>query len=300
MLRDLVSPVGLNSNSLIGYGLVVGLAGSGDSSASLTSPMMAQMLSRLGLEPQVEDVRQMKSKNVAVVAVTAQLPPVARSGDPLDLEVASLGDAKSLVGGLLLQSLIRGPDGTVYGSGQGRVTATLDGSEAQQGVVVGKVLSGGIVSRDLESPALKRSTLRLRLLRPDVLTASRIAEALSLRLGVGCRVVSSSLVEVDLRATGQSPIEALVEIQSLKIHTEQAATIIIDRQTKSVVVGGATPLKPAIISHRGITVEIGPNGSRLRTVLDSLASSGASPEDIAAILESLRQAGSLSGQIEYR
>lgn len=296
-LRDLVEPVGLNSHGLTGYGLVVGLPGSGDSAVSLTSSMMTQMLTRMGLQPQLDQVRNMKAKNVAVVAVTAQLPPVARSGDPLDLEVASLGDAKSLVGGILLQSLLRGPDGQVYGSGQGRISAPVDAG--QKGTVVGKVLAGGTVSRNLESPALQRSTLMLRLRRPDVVTASRLAEGVGLRLAAMARAVSAEMVEIQLPA-GLTPVEALARIQDLEVTTEQGVTIVVDRHSRSVVVGGHTRLLPAVITHRGITVEIGPQGTTLKKVMDSLAQSGATAEELVAILESLQQAGSLTGRIEYR
>ncbi len=296
-VKNLIRPAGMNSHSLTGYGLVVGLPNTGDSSATLVSPMMTHLLTKLGLEPMLENVQKMKSKNVAVVAITAKLPPVARSGDPIDVEVASLGDAKNLSRGMLLRSLLKGPDDQVYGSAQGRITALPVDDENR---VVGVVTQGGTVSRNLESPALARDTLVLTLLKPDLTTATRIANAVGLRLGVACRVISAEAVEVSLSGSGYSPISALAIIEELNIEPSTGTTIVVNRQTKSVVVGGSVPLKPALISHNGVTVEIGPQGSNLKTVLENLSRMGATSDDIVAILESLRQAGSLSGQIEYR
>lgn len=144
-LKDLVRPAGLNYHRLTGYGLVVGLQNTGDSSASLVSPMMTHLLSKMGLEPMLEDVQKMKSRNVAIVAVTGKLPPVARSGDPIDVEVASLGDAKSLSRGMLVRSLLKGPDDQVYASAQGRITSL---PKEEENRVVGLVSEGGTVSRN--------------------------------------------------------------------------------------------------------------------------------------------------------
>ena len=296
-IKNLIRPAGLNAHNLTGYGLVVGLPNSGDSSNSMVSPMMTHLLTRMGLKPMLANVQRMKSKNVAVVAITAKLPPVVRSGDPIDVEVASLGDAKSLSRGVLLRSILRGPDELIYASAQGRITALPEDEEKR---VVGVISQGGTVSRDLESPALTRETLVLNLLRPDLTAATRIASVVGLRLSVACRVVSAEAVEINLRSSGYTPVTALAIIESLTIDAPFLTTIVVDRQSKSVVVGGAVPLGPALISHNGVTVEIGPQGTTLKAVLESLSKMGADSDDIVAILESLRQAGSLNGQIEYR
>lgn len=296
-VKNLIKPAGLNSHSLTGYGLVVGLPNTGDSSATLVSPMMTHLLSRLGLEPMLENVQKMKSKNVAVVAITAKLPPVARSGDSLDIEVASIGDAKNLSRGVLLRSILRGPDEQIYASAQGRVTALPLDDENR---VVGQITEGGTVSRNLESPALTRDTLVLNLLRSDLATATRISSAIGLRLSVPCRVISGDAIEVNLSRSEYNPVTALAIIESLNIDAPVDTTVVVDRQTQTVVVGGRIPLGPAIISHNGVTLEIGAQGSTLKSVLESLSKMGADSDDIVAILESLRQAGSLNGQIEYR
>ena len=296
-VKDLVRAAGLNGHNLTGYGLVVGLPNTGDSSNSLTSPMMTHLLRRMGLEPMLDNVRNMKSKNIAVVAITAVLPPVVRSGDPISVEAASIGDAKSLSQGVLLRSILRGPDNEIYASAQGRVTSL---SIDEENRVIGRIANGGTVSRNLESPALTRKTLMLTLLRPDLATANRIANKIGLRLSVPCRAISEQLVEVNLESSGMTAISALSVIQGLNVRVGDGATIVIDRHSKSVVVGGAIPLRPALITHNGVTIEIGAGGSTLKKVLESLAKMGSSSEDIVAILESLRQVGSLSGQIEYR
>lgn len=296
-IKDLVRAAGLNGHNLTGYGLVVGLPNTGDSSNSLTSPMMTHLLRKMGLEPMLDNVKSMKSKNIAVVAITAVLPPVVRSGDPISVEAASIGDAKSLSQGVLLRSILRGPDDEIYASAQGRVTSLgLD----EENRVIGRIATGGTVSRNLESPALTRQTLMLTLLRPDLSTANRIAEKIGLRLSVPSRAISEQLVEVNLENSGMTAISALSVIHDLDVRLGDGATIVIDRHSKSVVVGGSIPLRPALITHNGVTIEIGAGGSTLKKVLESLAKMGSSSEDIVAILESLRQVGSLSGQIEYR
>lgn len=296
-IRNLVRPAGFNSHALTGYGLVVGLPKTGDSSATLVSPVMTHLLTSMGLNPMLADVQGMKSRNVAIVAITAKLPSTARSGDPIDVEVASLGDAKNLSRGMLLRSLLRGPDDQIYAYAQGQVTAIAPDSDNR---VVGRVSEGGTVSRAIDTSATERDRLVLNLLRPDLTTATNIAEKIGFRLGVPCRVISSEAVEVNLAGTSYDVMSALAVIEDLTVATGDAATIVVNRDSKSVVVGGPVPLRPALISHNGMTVEIGPQGSDLKTVLESLSKMGATPEDIVAILESLRQAGALDGKIEYR
>lgn len=297
-LKDIARPAGLNNHSLTGYGLVVGLPGTGDSSMSLSSPMMTNMLKRLGLDAGPGAVTGLKSKNVAVVAVTAALPAVVRSGDPIQVEVASMGDAKDLTGGVLLQSLLTGPDGQVYGAAQGKVSGGSD--PGKKGPVTGRIEMGGTVSRELTSPALSRPRLILELHKPDYSTAQKVADAISLRLSVAARPLSDSMVEVNLEGTGLTVVGALAQLEDITVEPDRRATIVVDRRSGVVVVGSTSHIRQALINHKGITVDIGPQGVPLKSVLDSLSKAGAGPDDVVAVLEALHQAGALPGEIEYR
>lgn len=296
-VKDLVRPAGMNWHSLTGYGLVVGLPGTGDSSVALSSPMMTNMLHRMGFDPTPGTMNNFKSRDAAVVAVTAKLPPVARSGDTVDVRVASLGDATSLNGGTLLLSLLRGPDGKIYATGQGQVVSP---SRGRRGPVTGRVTAGGTVSRNITSPALSRSHLMLELLRPDYETAQKLAMVISQGLGLPATALSDSTVAVDLSESGMDPVQAMATIGRLRISPDHRALIVVDRSTGTVVAGDPVRLGPALISHKGMTVQIGPQGSTLKAVLDSLTRAGATPKDVVAVLEALHRVGSLDGDIEYR
>lgn len=301
-VKDLVQPVGMNSHDLIGYGLVVGLNKTGDSSVSLSSPMMTNLLDRLGLRPGAAAVEGMKSRNVAVVAVTAKLPATACSGDSLEVTVSSLGDAKSIAGGMLLMSLLKGPDGQVYGSAQGRLepppSAAARGGEKP--AVVGRVAEGGTVSKELRSPALERSLLRLQLHNPDYTTANRIAESITVALGVPARAVSDSLVEVSLSQGGTDAVTLLGQLATLEVQGDQPAAVIIDRSSGTVSVTGQTRVGAATVNRGGITVQIGPEGAEVSTVLGILRQSAASPEDVAAVFEALQRIGALRCDLIFR
>lgn len=304
-IKDLVKPAGLNTHSLIGYGLVVGLNNTGDSSVTLTSPMMSNLLERLGLRPTAAAVAGMKSRNVAVVAVTAELPALAYSGDSIDVTASSLGDAKSIHGGTLLQSLLRGPDGQIYASAQGRLEPPPLATQGGGGggvkpAVVARVAGGGTVAKELKSPALTRKKLRLELHHPDFTTATRIAEKITFVLGTPARAISDSAVEVDLANSSMDLVTVLSRLEDIKVEGDSRATVIIDRATGTVAVTGDTRIGAATVSHGGITVKVGPEGADVSTVLDILRQSAASPDDVAAVFEALHRVGALQAELSYR
>ncbi len=300
-IKDLVRVSGMNSHDLVGYGLVVGLNKTGDSTVSLSSPMMTNLFDRLGLRPGAAAVEGMRSRNVAVVAVTAKLPPVAFSGDSLEVLVSSMGDAKSIAGGVLLMSVLHGPDGQVYGSAQGRLEPAPANAPRGGGnplPVVARIPSGGSVSREIVSPALGRSTLRLELLTPDFTTATRIAEAITLQFGAPARAVSDAVVEVQL--AGVDAVGLMSRLDTIEVLGDQQSAVIIDRASGTVSVTGNTRLGPATISRNGITVNIGAEGAEVSTVLNILRQSAATPEDIAAVFEALHRVGSLRTELIFR
>lgn len=295
-LKDIARLAGLNSHSLTGYGLVAGLANSGDSQGALSSPLVLNLLNHLGMQSNPIITNGM-NRNVAVVAITAEMPAFCRSGDRIDVRVSSLGDAKDLQGGTLLSSLLKGPDGKLYASAQGPVSS-LNPTRPQQGTkpaIVGAVLGGATLSSTLDSPALTRSKVSWELFQADLATATRVAAALS---GLGClaRVVGPSTVEVDLTGV-VDPMTFLASCGETEVTADRPAKVICDERTGTVVAGAEVRLLPAVISHRGVTLEVSAQGATLKTVVESLQKSGASPADVIGIVQTLHRVGALSGEL---
>ena len=295
-LKDIARLAGMNTHSLTGYGLVAGLANSGDTQGALSSPLVLNLLNHLGMQSNPVITNGM-NKNVAVVAITAEMPPFCRSGDRIDVRVSSLGDAKDLQGGTLLSSILKGPDGKIYASAQGPVsslnpTKPLAGTKPS---IVGSVLQGATLSSNLESPALARSKVSWELFQPDLATATRVAAALT---GLGClaRVVGPSTVEVDLSGM-VDPMTFLASCGETEITADRPARIICDERTGSVVAGAEVRLLPTVISHRGMTLEVSPQGTTLKAVVESLQKAGATPADVIGIVQTLHKVGALSGEL---
>lgn len=295
-VRDLAAVSGVNANSLTGYGLVAGLPGTGDSSSALSSPMVTNLLQNLGLT--VPTGKAANNKNLAVVAVTADLPAVCSSGDPIPVRVSSLGDAKSLEGGTLLLSILKGADGKVYASAQGPVASVAPTSKGSgNAAVAGIVPNGGIVATTMEASALKRNKLTWRLFNPDYGTAARMAQALT---GRGWPAVATGPGTVEVWMVTQDPVTALAEMGEVSLDSGASARVVCDARTGTVVAGSDVRLLPGVVSHRGVTVEIGPQGGSLRGLVESLRQGGASPEDIVAVIQALSEAGSLRGEVVVR
>jgi len=295
-LKDIARLAGLNSHSLTGYGLVAGLANSGDTQGALSSPLVLNLLNHLGMQSNPTITNGM-NRNVAVVAITAEMPPFCRSGDRIDVRVSSLGDAKDLQGGTLLSSILKGPDGKIYASAQGAVSS-LNPTKPLQGTkpsIIGAVVQGATVSANLDSPALARSKVSWELYQGDLATATRVAAALS-NLGCVARVVGPTTVEVDLTGI-VDPMTFLASCGETEITADRPARVICDERTGSVVAGAEVRLLPAVISHRGMTLEVSPQGATLKTVVESLQKAGATPADVIGIVQTLHKVGALSGEL---
>ena len=295
-IKDIAHLAGLNTHSLTGYGLVAGLANSGDTQGALSSPLVLNLLNHLGMQYNPVITNGM-NRNVALVAITAEMPPFCRSGDRVDVRVSSMGDAKDLQGGTLLSSILKGPDGKIYASAQGPVSS-LNATKPAQGTkpaIVGAVMAGATLSANLDSPALARSKVSWELYQADLATATRVAAALS---GLGCvtRVVGPSTVEVDLTGI-MDPMTFLASCGETEVIADRPARVICDERTGSVVAGAEVRLLPAVISHRGMTLEVSPQGATLKTVVESLQRAGATPADVIGIVQTLHKAGALSGEL---
>lgn len=263
-VKDLVSVEGVRENQLIGYGLVVGLSGTGDRRQTVFSAQsLANMLNRMGVSV---PPRAIQVNNVAAVMVTATLPPFAQPGTRIDLTASSLGDASNLQGGQLLLTPLMGADGQVYSVGQGPVVT--GGFRAGRGgnsqtvnhPTVGRVVNGGLVERAAPS-VLAGKEVRLQLRRADFTAAARIAEAINTRFrDAGAAIAaaqSSGLVTVALPPAYQSqPVEFMAALEALTIQTDRAAKVVINERTGTIVMGKEVRIAPVAILHGNLSVEI--------------------------------------------
>lgn len=264
-VKDITTLKGVRQNQLIGYGLVVGLQGTGDGSSSqFTIQSLATMLNNLGvgIDPSTINV-----KNVAGVIVTAYLPPFARMGTKVDLLVSSLGDAKSLQGGTLLLTPLKGADGQVYAVGQGPITlggfaAEAGGASASKNhSTVGKIPGGALVERELQFDFSLVEDLTYSLNNPDFTTANRVAKAINTQLkGSFAAAKDSGTVEVRLPEIYRNKIVQFVaEVESIKIKPDIGAKVVVNERTGTVVVGQDVRISTVAIAHGSLTIAIQPN-----------------------------------------
>jgi len=262
-IKDLVDVEGVRENQLIGYGLVVGLNGTGDTlnNAAFTKQSLTAMLERLGVNTRGANLR---TGNVAAVMVTANLPPFATQGTRIDVSVSALGDSKSLQGGTLLVTPLLGADGEVYSVAQGSVAIAgfqAEGAAAKitRGVpTVGRISNGGVVEREIAFDFSKVSMLRLALRNPDFTTAKRIAAAINEYMG---QPVAESTnpgtvgIKVPPKYEGNI-VQLLTEVEQLRVEPDQPAKVVIDEQSGIIVMGKDVRVSEVAIAQGNLTVTI--------------------------------------------
>lgn len=262
-LKELVTIEGARENQLLGYGLVVGLAGTGDRRQTVFSAQsLTNLLERMGVSVPPSAIRV---NNVAAVMVTASLPAYAQPGMRLDVTVAAVGDATNLQGGLLLLTSLRGADGQVYAVAQGPVVTggfVAGGMGTQQTVnhpTTGRVPNGAIVERPAPTPA-PSGKLRLQLRYADFTTAARIAEAINKKFGGDApvaRAENSAVVAVQAPPLYADRLaEFLAEMENLTVEADRPAKVVINERTGTIVMGKEVRISPVAIMHGSLTVEI--------------------------------------------
>jgi flagellar P-ring protein FlgI len=262
LIRDISSIEGVRENLLVGYGLVVGLNRTGDSQQTyFTVQTLANAMQKMGvlISPSIVEV-----KNVAAVFVTASLPPFARPGSRLDVTVSSVGDAKSLEGGVLLLSGLRGPDGQVYAEAQGPLV--LGGYSVGNGMnirqvnsaTVGRIPNGGIVERDTSVDLRDFKTISLLLNNPDFTTAQSVASVINGLYGRPvATVLDSARVDVNVAATSAPSVPELIStVQNLTLSVHTPARVIINERTGTIVMGGDVKLSPVSVIHGNLSVQV--------------------------------------------
>ncbi|MDD3598871.1 MAG: flagellar basal body P-ring protein FlgI [Firmicutes bacterium] len=319
-VKDITRVYGVRDNQLMGYGLVVGLRGTGDSrSTPFTGRTLSNMLDKFNI---TVDPLEIRSKNVAAVMVTGVLPAFASPGDAVDVTVSSLGDARSLAGGTLLLTELAGADGRIYAVAQGPVQS---GADAR--ATVGRVPAGATVERHVAMDLLAPDgSLVLSLLNPDYTTAARIARAVCERFEEGAAVaVDGGTVRVAVPEWLQeTPTPFIAEVGELEVSPDAPAKVVLNARTGVVVIGGNVRISPAAVSYNGFSVSVGVSpgsqaqaggdmvimpmqpgstvaleaGATIEALAAALNAVGARPVDIMNIMEALRACGALQAELQ--
>lgn len=262
-LKDLVEFDGVRGNDLIGYGLVVGLNGTGDGirNSPFTEEIMANILERLGVNVAGEKFRP---KNVAAVFVTGVLPPFSRVGGQIDATVSAIGDSKSLLGGTLIMTPLNAADGQIYAVAQGTVIAggvsvEGDGASVVQGVPTSGVIPAGArVEREIDFDFSTLTSLRLALRTPDFTTAMRIETVINQRFGRSVAVaLDSGTVQLDLVGTrAGSPARAMAQLENLTVTPQNRARVVVDQSSGTIVMGEEVRISEVAVSQGGLTLRV--------------------------------------------
>lgn len=262
-VKDIARVDGVRKNQLLGYGLVVGLNGTGDSAQSVrvTPQTAASLLERLGVSV---NASTLKLKNVAGVMVTADLPAFGRAGQRIDVQIASLGDAKSLQGGTLLLTPLKAPNGDVYAAAQGPISVggfaagAAGASTTKNHPTAGRVPAGAILERDAPRPNLGEGRVDLVLDKPDFTTAARMATAINGVFGEGVALAADAgRVAVALSpAAAASPVEFLAALEAVTLETDHVARVVVDEKNGTVVLGQDVRVRPVAIGHGNLSVQV--------------------------------------------
>lgn len=338
-IRDLGSFQGVRTNQLVGYGIVVGLEGTGDDNLEYTSQAMKGASGRLGL--QLPPGVQPGLKNAAAVMVTADLPAFAKPGQRIDITVSALGKAKSLRGGALILTPLYGADGQPYAMAQGNLVVgglgvtAKDGSKLSVNVpTVGRIPLGASVERAVATGFESQDSLRFNLNEADFLTAERVRDAINLRFGTIAALEDAVTIAIRMPAGADARSAMMASIEQIDVTPAEApARVVVNSRTGTVVISSAVRLMPAAVSHGKLVIRIDENpevsqpapfskgetkveehsdisveqtghrlallnpGVSLSSIVDALNQLGVSPPDLVAILEALREAGSLKAEL---
>lgn len=258
-IKDITSVGGVRDNQLIGYGLIVGLDGSGDNIKNgFTDQTLANMLNNQGLS--MKD-KKLKADNVAAVMVTAKLPPFARIGTRIDVMVSSIGDADSLLGGTLLMTPLRGADGKIYAVAQGPVTVggfSAGGGITKNHPTVGRISNGAFVERELQYDFDKKKQFTLNLHNPDFTTCKGMAESINARISdVEAKLIDSGSIDIKIKDSFNGSIVGLVSVvENLAVFVDSAAVVVLNEKTGTVVMGDKVRISTVAVAHGNLSVRI--------------------------------------------
>lgn len=261
-LKDLAALAGVRSNQLVGYGIVVGLSGTGDGNSGLTLQSLESMISRLGLQVSARDLN---ARNAAAVMVTAELGPFLKEGQTIDVTVSTVGQAKSLRGGTLLMTPLLGADGEIYAIAQGNLAVGGLGIEGNDGSsltvnipTVGRIPGGATVERMVESPFQTSDFLVLNLHRPDFSTAAAVVRAIDATFGDGTAIaVDAASISIYAPADPGRRVAFAGLLENIEVTPDAPpARVAINARTGTVVIGGNVRVSPAAVTHGSLTVRV--------------------------------------------
>jgi flagellar P-ring protein precursor FlgI len=341
-VRDLVMVSGARDNQLVGYGLVVGLAGDGDKDPVYTKQTVANLLQRYGINV---PPTTLSSKNVAVVMVTADIPAFVKSGARLDIQVASMGDAKTLQGGVLLQTPLMGADNKVYAVAQGPLSIGGFVAGGGSGASVTKnhptaaqIVNGAIVEREIPTSIVHDNTIELLLREPSFTSASRLAAAINVAFTNSALALDSTTVKVHMpEGTETFPVDFIARVEALDVMPDTPARIIINERTGTIVATSTIRISSCAVSQGNIIINVSttmdvsqpapfsntgktvvtprtttdvveskaalvalPELPTVEKVASALNALGATPRDMMAIFEAMKQAGALQAELIIR
>ncbi len=335
-IKDIATIEGNRINYLIGYSLVVGLKGTGDTRITqFTIKSLTNMLQKMGI---VVDPNRITVRNVAAVMVTAKVPPFAKAGMRFDVEVSSIGDARSIEGGTLLLTPLRGPDGTVYALAQGQVVvsgyeARGRGAKRVKNVpTVGRIPNGAVLERDMPVQ-LVQGEFRIILDYPDFSTAKSIQDAINQRFGDGTATAVDSATVVVKVPQDQKPVDFISQVENIDVTTSVPAKVVVDGRSGTVLLGGEVSIDPVSVAVGSLVVRVMETpsvsqppplsggttavtqqteldieekskrllpirGTTVSELVNSLNEIGATPREIISVLQAIKEAGALKAKLE--
>jgi flagellar P-ring protein precursor FlgI len=328
-ISDVANIVGVRDNHLIGYSLVVGLQKTGDGTTSkFTLQSIANMLKAMNIDMNSVDI---KSKNVAAVVVTAELPPFSKQGDKVNITVSSIGDAKSLEGGTLLMTPLKGVDGKIYALAQGAITIggkNVKGAGGDSHSTAGLIYNGGVIEKEINIDLYNQEYVTLSLKEANFKNSVSIQKALNEFYSTQVAVAMDSRTVKLKKPQNKSMVEFLAEVQDMSMEYTIEDKIVINERTGTIISGVGIEVKPIVMTHGDITIKIterpeiskpagsmsidenmaiGVNENELYTktgtttvanLVRSLQKLGATPKDIISILEAMKSAGSISAELK--
>lgn len=337
-IKDIANFEGVRENQLVGYGLVVGLNGTGDNlkNSIFTQKGISEFLERLGINV---NGANLKTKNIAAVMVTASLPPFARSGSKIDVRVSAIGDAKSLQNGNLLVTPLLGADGNVYAVAQGFINISEFNPVAQNvktndksSKTAGIITNGAIIEKEIVFDMSKLRHIKLALRNPDFSTALMVTDVINNNIpGNIALALDAGTIQITVPSFhSQDIVNFLAQIEKLNVQTDNKAKIVIDAATGIIVIGENVKIKPVAVAQGNLMVTVQPQqnnedgefefmpqappvdaerggklalleeGATLKELVDGLNKLGVMPRDLIAILQNIKAANALNAEIEIR
>jgi flagellar P-ring protein precursor FlgI len=315
-IKDLVSLKGVRGNQLIGIGLVIGLAGTGDSAKSLsTNKAYVNLLQNLGMPIATGSV---STQNVAAVVVTSELPPFARIGDKINVRVSAVGDSRSLAGGTLILSPLRAADNQVYAVAQGSVVTGQANGAGTQVLTVAVIADGGVVEREFLPQLARDNEVQLNLKDADFTTNSRVADQInSYFRGFFAKSIDPSTIRVTVPESYEGKlVEFVGELELLRVDVDRKAKVVINERTGTVVMGSDVLIAPVAITHGQLSIKVGSKGTGDKAsgeksvvqldgratvggLLETLNNLGVKPADLVGILQAVQAAGALQAEVVF-